>query len=91
MLSIFQTKTMSSEHSKTKGFKFSSKIDLDALILSAINDLCDPKTNKEAASFDVELEKLQGQVKVAESKWFTKTIIMVLFGFYISSRHCRSF
>ena len=69
---------MSSEPSKTKGFKFSSKIDLDALILSAINNLCDPKTNKEAASFDVELEKLQGQVKVAESKWFGQCLWIFL-------------
>ena len=60
----------SAEPSKTKGYKFSSKIDLDALILSAINNLCDPKTNKEAREFDAELEKLQPQVKTVESKWF---------------------
>ena len=70
---------MSSESkpSKTKGFKFSSKIDLDAIILSAINDLCDPKTNKEASNFDAELEKLQVQVKIAESKYFTVKILNI--------------
>ena len=49
-----------------KGFKIPSTIDLDSLILSTINDLCDPKI-EETSTFEADLQKLQIQVKTVES------------------------
>ena len=66
----FQNSTMSApaRPSKTKGFKIKSSIDLDALITSAINSLSSTVISEEPAKFDEELQKLQAQLKLVESK-----------------------
>ena len=51
-----------------KSFQFNSDINLDDIVDSAIADLCDASLSPEAKAWETELQKIQNQVKTAESK-----------------------
>ncbi|KAK3591876.1 hypothetical protein CHS0354_005079 [Potamilus streckersoni] len=49
-------------------FEFSSAIDLDGLITSVLNELCDTQANEEARAYDSNIDQLALQVKTTERK-----------------------
>lgn len=68
---------MASEESldmEMKSFQFSCDIKLDDIIDSAIVDLCDTDKCEDAKSWEADLQKIQTQVRTAES-----TILCILF------------